>query len=118
MDSTEELLWTLKCPNFYVPIEKALGKHAPPEHWDACPLCDQRPRLWVFDHGRHARCLCGEYYAGGLVNAVGLGTYYKTHGSLEGYPDDQLRVNWNAYIAAVQSQVVIESARNAGVTPC
>lgn len=56
----EELLrreWDRATIDAYLKLEE--NKHVRyPEKWNTCPLCGQKPRVWIFDNGRYAKCLC------------------------------------------------------------
>jgi hypothetical protein len=45
--------WDIYTPDFYLPLDDPTG-------WQPCPLCLQLPRVWVFDNGNYARCLCAK----------------------------------------------------------
>ena len=63
--------------------------------WEICPKCNEGPRIWIYDNGRGAKCLCfGKYEEG--VRAIGVLTYANSHnGSLKDFPEDELQENWN-----------------------
>ena len=78
--------WRLN--NTYKPLENTSG-------WEICPVCKVHPRTWQFDNGRFADCKCGELYKSSGVSAIAVMTYYRKHGTLAGFPDNELRDNWN-----------------------
>jgi len=68
--------------------------------WLECPECHLTPRIWEFDNGRHAHCVCGQdsYNHKHTVKAKPVGEFVRETGGFEGYDRDELRKNWNAYV--------------------
>jgi hypothetical protein len=89
---TEEIRWRNATIDAYEPVPDS-------EDWRECPKCMRRPRAWVFDNGRYAKCQCGEKYSAAEVQAESIVAFMKRNGgSLLGYDSDELRLNWNKYI--------------------
>ena len=92
MKSIDEIRWEWATIDAYVPVPDN-------EDWKECPKCLKRPRVWIFDNGRYAKCQCGEKYDGARVSAEAIGQYVsRNNGSIVGYNDDELRLNWNTHI--------------------
>lgn len=72
----------------YVPISKNI------ESWNSCPRCHSHPKIWEFDNGRFAGCKCYKMYEG-CIRGISVGEYYRQHNTLAGFPDNDLRDNWN-----------------------
>jgi len=70
------------------------------EDWLECPECKLKPRIWEFDNGRQATCVCGEnlFSHKHLVTAKPIGEFVRETGGFEGYDRDELRKNWNLYV--------------------
>ncbi len=73
------------------------------EHWEVCPCCELRPKVWKFDNGQSTACGCGESrYDHFSVHAESIMSHHKrNNGSLKDYDSDQLRKNWNEYCATM-----------------
>lgn len=68
--------------------------------WLPCSECGVTPRIWVFDNGRTAMCVCGtgRYNHKHTVKAKPIGYYVRKTGGFKGYNADALRKNWNKYV--------------------
>lgn len=89
----EDLRWKLYSFDFYKdPDDK--------EKWLKCPECGLTPRIWVFDNGRNAHCICGsgQYDHKHQVKATPIIESVKKTGGSSLYDSDELRKNWNKYI--------------------
>jgi len=52
-DQLQELRWRIAACDFYTPLKD-------PDGWQQCPKCGVLPRVWVFDNGNYAKCLCSK----------------------------------------------------------
>ena len=88
-----EWLWEYHGFDFYKEPENK-------EKWLSCPECGLTPRVWEFDNGRTAICVCGEdrYHHKHQVSATPINYYVRKSGGFAGYDRDKLRKNWNKYI--------------------
>jgi hypothetical protein len=77
-----------------------------PTDWHTCPVCEAKPKKWSFDNGRFAACKCFGMYEP-KVSATSIGEYYQKHKTLQGYPEDELRDNWNRHVVSVNRKKVI-----------
>ena len=70
------------------------------DDWLVCPECGLTPRIWEFDNGRHAHCVCGDsqYKHKHEVSATPIMEYVKKTGGFTGYKKEELKNNWNNYI--------------------
>ena len=72
-----------------------------PDNWDKCPICENKPKVWVFDNGRYAKCDCYELYGKfdqngeKIVSAVSVGDWARKKRDFLKYPFTELRDNWN-----------------------
>jgi hypothetical protein len=75
-----------------------------PEKWNPCPECGLRPKIYEFDNGRFAHCICGEsrYKHKHEVSAKPIGDYVRETGGFSGFDRDELRRNWNNYINQIK----------------
>lgn len=71
------------------------------EDWLACPICGLKPVVWGYDHGIHARCLCGVLGIQNTVSYIGPREYYEQNGTLEGY-DEAFRNKWNDHVKGIK----------------
>lgn len=84
--------WSLHAIDSYRPPEN-------PSRWAPCPVCHARPRVWEFDNGRYARCLCSSGpYEGADVSAEPIVAYYKRCKTTAGFDDDALLKAWNLHV--------------------
>jgi len=100
-DIEEDLRWQYHSHDFYkVPDNQG--------DWSTCPDCKLKPRVWEFDNGRHAHCVCGKdrYNHTHEVSAKPIGEYVRETGGFVGYEDDDLRKKWNEYIANLKTNHV------------
>lgn len=68
--------------------------------WLECPKCGMKPKVWIFDNGRYAACggCRRNKYDHFQIRAESIMSWLLNHnGSLVGFPDDELRENWNKY---------------------
>jgi len=83
-----------------------------PNQWDTCPKCDAKPKVWIFDNGSFADCKCGKKYTDSSVSAIAVMTYYRLHNTLAGYPDNELRDNWNKRVYELSESNRIDNTIN------
>ena len=90
--------WALCAPNFYLPIDDPTG-------WRPCPLCLQLPRVWVFDNGNYARCLCAKsLYGANQAEAPSIiEAMHKSRLSYDEYKT-LLRDAWNSRCKAAEAE--------------
>lgn len=68
------------------------------EDWQPCPVCSEKPMIWEFDNGRHAKCLCADKFGPPIAEAQAIMTIYRRDGNLDNYNRGELRKNWNEYV--------------------
>ena len=97
----EEWEWDIACIDAFVPPDD--GKD-----WDECPKCHVLPRIWVFDNGRYAKCLCSKgKYIEAEVSAEDIMTVHRRdHGDTTNYDVDALRKAWNARCSVESAKMV------------
>lgn len=76
--------------------------------WNICPSCLALPRIWEFDNGRSAACKCNSKYDNKKIYAISIGEYYRKHNTLNGFPDNQLRENWNKHTEKIKTFLKLE----------
>jgi hypothetical protein len=64
--------------------------------WEWCRECGARPKIWTFDNGRHAKCLCFEPF-GESVRAESIMSHYLRERNTATYDTDGLKKAWNNY---------------------
>lgn len=71
------------------------------KHWEKCPCCGLKPKIWTFDNGRSTACGCWDNrYDIFSVRAESImSVHIRCNGNLQEYSSDQLRLNWNEYCA-------------------
>lgn len=80
--------------DFYEPLESVKG-------WKKCKFCGEFPRIWIFDNGSYARCLCGypeRYTAEHEARSESILSVLKRTGSVREYTRDNLRLAWNKWV--------------------
>lgn len=95
-EEKEDFRWKYHSFDFYKePKDK--------EEWLPCPECKLTPRVWIFDNGRYAHCVCGNnaYDHTHSVSAISILDVLRRDGNLTEYKEDELRDNWNTYIKAL-----------------
>ena len=92
-EKAEDYRWKYNSFDFY---KKPDNK----DEWLKCPECRLKPRVWEFDNGRSAHCVCGKdrYHHKHQISAKPIGDYVRESGGFAGYDKDDLRKNWNNYI--------------------
>ena len=68
--------------------------------WKACPRCDLKPKIWIYDNGRTTACGCwNSIYDHFSVEAESImSVHRRTEGKrMDKYDTDELRKNWNKY---------------------
>ena len=94
----ENFLWKYNVPDFYEEVENN-------DNWLACKECGEKPRVWAFNNGRHARCCCGEMYSADKARAESVMSYHKRNpDDMSGYGHDDLRKAWNKWIETGEPQ--------------
>ena len=73
------------------------------EHWEKCPCCGLKPKVWRFDNGRSTACGCwNDRYDIFSVRAESImSVYTRCSGNLAEYSSDQLRLNWDEYCSTM-----------------
>ena len=66
--------------------------------WLECSECNQKPWVWIFDNGSHAKCCCKHKYEGPVVSSESIGDVYRRTGSTIDYSRDNLMKAWNEYV--------------------
>ena len=91
IDKINEMLWANATIDAYKPLKNTDG-------WLKCPACNQHPRVWEYDFGRHAACQCGKKYTPSVVRVEGCGDVLLRTGSFLEFEEDELKNAWNDYI--------------------
>jgi hypothetical protein len=91
---SNERSWQLRVGNYYQPL-----KEEEAEKWNTCPKCHEKPRIWEFDNGRYAKCLCvkSKYESAAVSAEPIMELMRKNNGSWLHYDPDLLRRNWNKH---------------------
>lgn len=84
----------------YVPLSVEYSNwklaHYNPDNWNECPACKEMPKVWIFDNGRFAACMCYSNYDR-KIGATSIRSYMiENNDSMLGFPDMELCDNWNA----------------------
>jgi hypothetical protein len=79
---------------------------------EICPKCFVYPRIWIFQNGRFAKCLCSESkYSPALVRTFSILEFLeKNNNSLIGYDSDNKTLfdNWNKYVSEQKMYITLE----------
>lgn len=64
------------------------------KHWEKCPCCGLKPKIWTFDNGRSTACGCWENrYDIFSVRAESIvSVHIRCNGNLQEYSSDQLDI--------------------------
>ena len=79
--------------------------------WDDCPTCKQKPRVWVFNNGNSAKCLCSDLYGEPQARAESIMSVHTRTGGTKEYDAGALRSKWNAYCKSGVTQVGLITGR-------
>jgi hypothetical protein len=93
---SNEYLWKYHTIDAYKPVPDN-------EDWRSCPKCGVRPRAWVFNNGRTAKCLCSGKYDPAPARAESIHSHVNRTGSAAGYNFDALRIAWNQHVETGQN---------------
>ena len=66
--------------------------------WLRCGKCGRHPRVWRFDNGQHAKCLCFGLYDAAPARAESIMSVYKRTGLTVDYRRDNLKDAWNKWV--------------------
>lgn len=99
-----ELAWSYKAGNWY---EKVNVDH----EWIDCTRCGVKPRLWVFNNGSWAKCLCYDMYDAPPVRTESVLSVYTRTGLTAEYEPDNLRLTWNLFAKDSVDRNKLESGR-------
>lgn len=83
-----EVAWSFKAGDWY---EKVEGD------WKDCGRCLVQPRVWRFDNGLYATCLCYDLYDEKPVRCESVLSVYNRTGLTAEYCPDNLRLTWNLF---------------------
>lgn len=75
----------------------AYEKLACTEGWLTCSKCGVHPRIWTFNNGSWATCLCFRMYEEHPVRTESVLSVLKRTGLTVEYSRDNLRLAWNEY---------------------
>lgn len=105
IDKSEDLLWSFHVIDSYKELEGSVG-------WNLCPVCKVTPRIWIFNNGRVAKCLCSNLYGEPQARAESiLSVVHRSGGSSQDYDYDDLRKAWNKYTETGKRQLELEEGR-------
>lgn len=98
----ENLRWSNSCIDSYDPIDVVS------DWWGGefleCPKCDRKPRLWIFDNGKFAKCQCCEVYGQPMARSESITSVHMRTGNTAEYNLDDLRLAWNKYVETGEPQ--------------
>jgi len=91
-DQFEQARWQEATIPAYKPIKDGT-------EWMACPKCNRKPRVWIFDNGNYAKCQCSKKYdSSNLVSYQSIGDYYRKFKTTAEYDNDGLMKAWNSHV--------------------
>ena len=93
-DKCLEMRWRSAAISSYLPVPDG-------EDWHTCPVCLAKPRIWVFDNGRHAKCLCSLVLGPPRVSAISIVEARCCPDWPNSYDRDRLRQAWNEAVPEV-----------------
>lgn len=88
-DEQVEQAWSFRAGDWY---EKVEG-----DDWFECDICCVKPRIWCFNNGSFAKCLCYDMYDECPVRTESILSVYKRTGLTAEYKRDNLRLTWNLF---------------------
>jgi hypothetical protein len=72
--------------------------------WLKCNDCGVKPRIWVYDNGSHASCVCKSKYDASPANSESIMSVLKRTMNIADYSRDNLRLAWNKYVETGEEQ--------------
>jgi len=100
----EDPRWKFHALEVYKPVEE--------EGWEPCPTCGVKPRAWVFNGGRFAKCLCSDLLGESQARAESIDSLLKrTGGHIAGYHPDAIRDAWNRFVDTGERQNSLPAGR-------
>lgn len=90
-DEQLESHWQYRVIDAYKPLENT-------HTWLRCEVCGRHPRVWLFNNGRHAKCLCGDLYSAAPARVESVMSIYKRTGMTTEYRTDDLKGAWNKFV--------------------
>lgn len=71
--------------------------------WIPCGACGERPRVWIFNNGTFAKCLCGHKYDPAPVEVEDVLSFFRRTDGMEGYykGKELLLRAWNEHVGVV-----------------
>lgn len=91
VELASEINYNLYFIDAYVPPDNEQG-------WKNCKVCGIKPRIWVFDNGRFAKCLCSGKYGSPQAKAESILSVHNRSNNNFNYNLDGLRQAWNKYV--------------------
>ena len=91
MTMLEELKWSLHAGDWYVFPDDI-------EHYQTCPICEQKPKVWIFDNGSFAKCWCHDLYEPG-VQSQSIMDVFRQDGNASNYSRKNLMLAWNRRVS-------------------
>lgn len=88
----------------------AIGDHykkvasGPFDGWYKCNTCREYPRVWEYDNGVHAKCLCSGNNEEAPCRSESILSFVKRNGNSIGYNQNDIRLAWNKYIETGKQQ--------------
>ena len=80
--------------------------------WLPCRKCGEFPRVWEFNNGKSADCMCGEKYGESPVRTESIMSFVtRNNGRALGYHSDKLKSAWNKYIKTGEKQNKLPDGR-------
>lgn len=92
--------WKEACNDAYEPIKYHKG-------WKKCKVCNEIPRLWIFDNGSYANCRCYYRWSETPVQVESILSYVKRNNGYLGdfvKSEERLRLAWNEFVKTGEFQ--------------
>lgn len=96
-DEQIDEMYSYRAISDYVKVEN-------PDEWLTCKGCGVKPRVWRFNNGSHATCLCFEKYDAHPARSESVMSVFKRTGLTAEYKPDNLRLAWNRYVETGEMQ--------------
>lgn len=85
-----------RAAEFYKPFDE---ERVTPSEWNECPVCGEKPRIWIYDNGEYAKCKCQDTYDKSAASGKTIWEYHHEHnGDMTEWNHNDLRDNWNKYV--------------------
>lgn len=90
---TDNIPWNT--PDYYVDMT---NHDLDPNMFHPCPICGQKPRVWIFNNGVFGKCRCNGRFDIAPVKGMSVMEHLQKFGDTVNYNHIDFIMNWNEYV--------------------